>query len=425
MQQTATSDVETAFNALLKNPAVTKMLAELEADAARTLAEQRTLAEIPSPPFKERRRAEYFLRRFRDLGLADAAIDPEGNVIALRAGSGRGPRLVVASHLDSVFAEGTDVTVREADGALHGPGIGDNARGLAVMLSLLRAMQANAVKTVGDIMWVGSVGEEELGNLRGVRALLRDNPHIDGFVAIDGLKVTRIVNQATGSHRYEMIFSGPGGHSFAAFGLPSPIHAMGRAIAGIADLQTPSEPNPSAPKTTFTVGTVRGGTSVNAIAKEARMMVDMRSNSAEALLQLEDRVLAIVQQAVAQENARWRSDKIAVEIKLIGDRPAGMTPPDSAIVATARRAVTAVAPGSAIEFAASSTDSNLAMSLGIPAVTIGGGGEGGGQHSLNEWYKPTDAHLGPQSALLTLLTLAGLAGVSDPVLRRRFDRPAR
>ena len=416
MQQTAATSVETAFSALRTNPTVVKILAELAADAARTLAEQRTIAEIPSPPFKERRRAEYFLRRIRELGLANAAIDPEGNVVALRTGSGRGPRLVVASHLDSVFAEGTDVRVKEADGTLHGPGIGDNARGLAVILSLLRTLGANGIKTVGDIMWVGSVGEEELGNLRGVRALLRDHPDIDGFVAIDGLKVTRIVNQATGSHRYEMIFSGPGGHSFSAFGLPSPIHAMGRAIAAIADLQTASDP-----KTTFTVGTVRGGTSVNAIAKEARMALDLRSNSADALLQLEAKALAIVQQAVAQENARWRSDRIAVEIKLIGDRPAGMTPQASPIVEAARRAVTALAPGAPIEFAASSTDSNLAMSLGIPAVTIGGGGEGGGQHSLNEWYKPTDAHLGPQNALLTLLMLAGFAGVSDPVLPPQVD----
>jgi tripeptide aminopeptidase len=193
-QQTAATSVETAFNTLRANPTVVKILAELEADAARTLTEQRTLAEIPSPPFKERRRAEYFLQRFRELGLGDAAIDAEGNVIGLRAGSGGGPRIAVVSHLDSVFAEGTDVSVKEADGALHGPGIGDNARGLAVILSLLRAIGANGIETVGDIIWVGSVGEEELGNLRGVRALLRDHPDLDGFVAIDGLRVTRIVN---------------------------------------------------------------------------------------------------------------------------------------------------------------------------------------------------------------------------------------
>jgi len=414
MQQTMASDVETACAALLADPAVVTMLDGLKADAARTLAEQRTLAGIASPPFKEQRRAAHFLARFRELGLADAAIDPEGNVIGRRAGRGNGPKLVVCAHLDSVFAEGTDVTVTERDGALHGPGIGDNARGLAVTLALLRAMNAHGVDTVGDITWVGTVGEEELGNLRGVRALLRDHPDIDGFVAIDGLKVTRLVNQATGSHRYEMIFTGPGGHSFAAFGLPSAVHAMGRAIAGIADLQPPSDP-----KTTFTVGTVRGGTSVNAIAKEARMAVDIRSNAADELLRLEAQILAIVRDAVAQENRRWGSDKIAVEIKLIGERPAGATPADAPIVAAARRALAAVAPGHAVELAASSTDSNIAMSRGIPAVTIGGGGEGGGQHSLSEWYKPTEAHLGPQNALLTLLLLAGLDRVSHPVLGRR------
>lgn len=414
MQQTETSDIETACAALLADPAVVSMLDGLKADAARTLAEQRTLAGIASPPFKEQRRAAHFLARFRELGLADAAVDPEGNVVGRRAGRRNGPKLVVCAHLDSVFAEGTDVTVTERDGALHGPGIGDNARGLAVTLALLRAMNAHGVDTVGDITWVGTVGEEELGNLRGVRALLRDHPDIDGFVAIDGLKVTRLVNQATGSHRYEMIFAGPGGHSFAAFGLPSAVHAMGRAIAGIADLQPPSDP-----KTTFTVGTVRGGTSVNAIAKEARMAVDIRSNAADELLRLEAQVLAVVRDAVAQENRRWGSDKIAVDIKLIGDRPAGATPADAPIVAAARRALAAVVPGRTVELAASSTDANIAMSLGIPAVTIGGGGEGGGQHSLSEWYKPTEAHFGPQNAFLTLLLLAGLDGVSHPVLRRR------
>jgi len=278
----------------------------------------------------------------------------------------------------------------------------------------LRTIDAHAVKTVGDVMWVGTVGEEELGNLRGVKALFRDHRDIDGFISIDGLKIARVVNQATGSRRYEMIFRGPGGHSFAEFGVPSAIHAMGRAIAGISELITPSEP-----KTTFTVGTVRGGTSVNAIAGDARMAVDMRSTSPEELARLEARVLAIVQEAVAAENKRWTSDAIAVEIRLIGDRPAGMTAADSAVIETVRRTLGAIMPEPRIVLSASSTDSNLAMSLGIPAVTIAGGGEGGGQHSLKEWYRPTEAHLGPQNALLTLLMLVGLDGVSAPVLARR------
>jgi tripeptide aminopeptidase len=297
----AGSAVETAVGAILANPKVLKTLDDIKADDGRSFAEQKRITEIPAPPYKERLRAEYYLKRFGELGFKDAAIDSEGNVIALRRRSGGGrPKLVVSAHLDTVFPEGTDVTVKEKDGVILAPGIGDDARGLAALLSLIQAINANEVATVGDIMFVGTVGEEELGNLRGVKALFRDHADIDGFISIDGLGITRIVNQATGSHRYEMIFKGPGGHSFQEFGLPSAIHAMGRAIAGISDLQTPSEP-----KTTFTVGIVSGGTSVNAIASEATMAVDMRSDSPKELLKLEARLLDLLKAAVREENARW------------------------------------------------------------------------------------------------------------------------
>ena len=406
--------VESAYTAILAHPKVIKALEDIKADDERTLDEQKRITEIPAPPFKEKVRADYYLKRFFELGFKDAAIDTEGNVIALRKGSGGGPKLVVSAHLDTVFPEGTDVTVKEKDGIILAPGIGDDSRGLAALLSLIQAINANELKTVGDVLFVGTVGEEELGNLRGVKALFRDHADIDGFISIDGLGITRIVNQATGSHRYEMIFKGPGGHSFQEFGLPSAIHAMGRAIAKISELQTPAEP-----KTTFTVGTVVGGTSVNAIAAEARMAVDMRSDSTEELLKLEARLLDLVKQAVAEENTRWKSDKIAVEIKLIGDRPAGIVALDSPIVQATQRAVAAITRGSRVTFAGSSTDSNIAMSLGIPAVTIGGGGEGGNWHSRNEWYKPVDAYFGPQNALLTILVLTGLDGVTKPALAVR------
>ncbi|WKA29940.1 M20/M25/M40 family metallo-hydrolase [Bradyrhizobium roseum] len=411
-----TADAQTAsapgLEAILADPKIGKILDDIRADDVRTLAEQKRITEIPAPPFKEKLRAEYYRQRMQELGFKDAAIDAEGNVIALRKGTGGGrPRLVVSAHLDTVFPEGTDVTVKEKDGAIIAPGIGDDSRGLAAMLSLIKAMNENQVATVGDIMFVGTVGEEELGNLRGVKALFRDHADIDGFISIDGLGITRVVNQATGSHRYEFTFKGPGGHSFAEFGLPSAIHAMGRAIAKISELQPPSDP-----RTTFTVGTVSGGTSVNAIAAEAKMAVDMRSNSEEALLKLEARLLDLVKEAVADENARWKSDKMTVEVKLIGDRPAGIVPMDSPIVQAAERAVSAVTRGPKPTFAGSSTDSNIAMSLGIPAVTIGGGGEGGNWHSRNEWYKPVNAWYGPQNALLTVLILAGLDGVTQPAL---------
>jgi acetylornithine deacetylase/succinyl-diaminopimelate desuccinylase-like protein len=396
---------------------VIKALADIKADDARTLQEQKRITEIPAPPFKEKTRADYYLKRFRDLGIEGASIDAEGNVIALRKGSAGKPKLVISAHLDTVFPEGTDTTVKEKDGVIHAPGIGDDARGLAALLSVLQALNANEIRTVGDLMFVGTVGEEELGNLRGVKALFRDHKDIDGFISVDGLQITRIVNQATGSHRYEIIFKGPGGHSFQEFGLPSATHAMGRAIAKISDLQTPSDP-----KTTFTVGTVRGGTSVNAIAGEARMAVDMRSNATEELLKLEARVLDLVREAVNEENKRWNSDKITADIKLIGDRPAGLVAEDSPIVQATRRAVSAITRAPTVTFAGASTDSNLAMSLGVPAVTLGGGGEGGNWHSLNEWYKPTDAYLGPQNVLLTTLVLAGLDGVTQPLLPARPPR---
>src|SRR5215813_12723286 len=407
--------MDASLQALLANAKVVKTLEAIKADDARALEEQKRITEIPAPPFKEKVRAEYYLKRMQELGFKDAAIDAEGNVIALRKGTGGGrPKLVVSAHLDTVFPEDVDVTVKEKDGVINAPGIGDDSRGLAALLSLVKTMNENGIATVGDVLVVATVGEEELGNLRGVKALFRDHTDIDGFISIDGLGISRVVNQSTGSHRYEMIFKGPGGHSFQEFGLPSAIHAMGRAIAKIADLQTPSDP-----KTTFTVGTVSGGTSVNAIASEAHMAVDMRSNSTEELLKLEAKLLDLVKQAVAEENARWNTDKLTVDIKLIGDRPAGIVAADSPIVLAAQKSVAAVASGMKVTLAGSSTDSNQPMSLGIPAVTIGGGGEGGNWHSRNEWYKPVDGWLGPQRALLAVLLLQGLDGVSKPTLAVR------
>jgi tripeptide aminopeptidase len=409
------SSVDAAYQALVDTPKVKAAFEAIKADDAATFAEQKHITEIASPPYKEKVRAEYYLKRLQELGLKDAAIDAEGNVIALRKGTGGGhPKLAIAAHLDTVFPEGTDVTVKEKDGAFVAPGLGDDARGLVALLAIVKAMNANGIATVGDVLFVGDVGEEELGNLRGMKALFRDHTDIDGFISIDGLGIDRVVNQGTGSHRYEMIFKGPGGHSFQEFGLPSAIHAMGRAVAKIADLQTPSDP-----KTTFTVGTVSGGTSVNAIASEARMAVDMRSNSTEELLKLEAKLLDLVKQAVAEENERWKTDKLTVEIKLIGDRPAGFVAPDSPIVQAAQKSVAAVAGAQKVTLAGSSTDSNQPMSLGIPAVTIGGGGEGGNWHSRNEWYKPVAGWLGPQRALLTILMLQGLDGVSRPTLAVR------
>jgi acetylornithine deacetylase/succinyl-diaminopimelate desuccinylase-like protein len=359
-------------------------------------------------------RASEYLKRMKAAGLQDAHIDAEGNVIAVRKGSGRGPVLVVCAHIDTVFPEGTDVKVKVKDNRYAAPGIYDDGRGLASMLSIVRALNQANVRTVGDIVFLGSVGEEELGDLRGVKAFFREHRNVDGFISFDGIDITRVVHQATGSRRLRIAFTGPGGHSFSAFGLPSATHALGRAIAKIADVRTPDTP-----KTTFTVGTLKGGTSVNAIAAEAELGLDMRSNSAEELKKLEDRVLQIAREAAAEENARWNAkDVIKVDAKLLGDRPAGSASLDSPIVQAARRGVQAV--GSEVKaIIASSTDSNLPISLGIPAVTLGSGGIGGGAHGPGEWYSPVNAWLGPQSEMMTILGLVGVDGVTQPLLPKR------
>lgn len=409
-------DVRRVFDGLLASREVQQGLAFLKADEANTLAEQKAITMIPAPPFKEQARAGYCLSRFAALGLEEVRADKEGNVIGVRPGNGGGPKLVVSAHLDTVFPEGTELKIVEEDGRLFAPGIGDDARGLAEVLSLIRAFNATGVKTAGDLHFVCTVGEEGLGDLRGVKALFRDHQDIDGFISIDGPNVARVTYLAAGSHRYRVTFKGPGGHSFNEFRRPSAIHAMGRAIAGISELRTPAQP-----KTTFTVGTVRGGTSVNAIAGEAVMEVDMRSVENPPLLAIEAGILKAIRDAVAGENARWGSDQLSVEIELVGDRPAGAQPLDSPIMQGALAATRAVGVEPAPE-EPGSTDSNLPISLGVPAVTLGRGGKGGSQHSRGEWFDATDAYLGPQRDFLVILALAGVEGVSAPVLPKRPPR---
>ena len=405
---------EEAFAKLTAYAGVKQAVDFIKADDERTLKDQIELTEIPAPPFKEAVRAAEYQKRLKALGLSDARIDAEGNVIAVRKGSGNGPVLVVSAHLDTVFPEGTDVKVKVKGNRYEAPGIYDDGRGLASLLSMVRALNQTGLKTVGDIVFVGTVGEEELGDLRGVKALFRDNKAIDGFISLDGLDIGRIVNQATGSRRFRIIYTGPGGHSFSAFGLPSATHALGRAIAKISDVRTIEDP-----KTTFTVGTLKGGTSVNAIAAEAELGLDMRSNSAAELKKLEDRIMVLAREAADDENKRWdKKDVIKVEFKLVGDRPAGAGEMESPMVQAARRGVAAVG-GEVRNIAASSTDSNLPISLGIPAVTLGSGGIGGGSHGPGEWYSPVNAWLGPQMTLLTMLSLVGVDGVTAPLLPKR------
>lgn len=370
---------------------------------AETIEEQIAICQIEAPPFKEERRAEDFRRRLEALGLRNVRIDAEGNVIAERPGQPGEPVIVVSGHLDTVFPEGTDVTVRRDGTVLHGPGIGDDCRGLAILLSMARALEHAEVPTRGPIVFVGTVGEEGAGNLRGVRHLFQEElrDRVDYFISIDGTGLG-LTHDAVGSHRYAVTFRGPGGHSYGDFGVPNPLHALGRAMAKVAGFPARTDP-----RVTFSVGIVEGGTSVNSIAMTGTMHVDMRSLDAAALQAMDDRFQAAVREALDEENARWSSgERLTLEVDTIGIRPGGTQPPGAPIVVAAKEAGRAL--GFDVPTAASSTDANIPISMGIPAVTIDGGGRGGGAHSLSEWFDTADSHLGTQWAILFVLTLAGV-----------------
>jgi tripeptide aminopeptidase len=403
---------------LAGNARVRAALAQLQSEDTLTLREQIEIAEIPAPTFAEATRAKDYLRRLQALGLKNAYIDGTGNVIALRKGTRGTPLLVVSAHLDTVFPEGTDVKVTQREGRYYGRGLTDDSRGLAAMLAVIRNLQKSGIQTTGDVMFVATVGEEGLGDLRGVKGLFQDHPHIDGFISIDGTAGDEghtIVANATGSHRWEISFTGPGGHSYGAFGRPSAIHAMGRAIARIGEVRTPAEP-----KTTFTVGVVSGGTSVNTIASDAKMLIDIRSNEAQALLATEQQIMAAIEAGVTDENARWASQGIRFARKLLGERPAGMASKDSPVPRVAQQAWKSLGLKPP-PFDTASTDANVAIARGITAATISGGGLGGGEHGPDEWYQPVDAWQGPQTILLTTLALAGMDKVTRPELPARVQ----
>jgi acetylornithine deacetylase/succinyl-diaminopimelate desuccinylase-like protein len=380
------------------------VLTDLQRNNAWTLEQQAAVCQVPAPPFKEAARAAWYQQALIKLGYANTRIDSEGNVIAELRG-GDGPTVMLAGHLDTVFPEGIDATVKRDGTRMDGIGIGDDCRGLAVVLSVARAFKVHSIVPSGRILFVGNVGEEGAGNLRGVRHLFEKEfkGQVDYFVSVDGIG-QNVVSRAVGSHRYTITVSGPGGHSFGDFGMPNPTHALGRAIARIADLEVTDRP-----KTTFNVGIVRGGTSVNSISARAQMDIDMRSESAQSLADIDRRIRAAVDAGIAEEQKRWPNStaKLTVKYDTIGIRPTGAQSDDALIVKTAIQ--TAQLVGFAPRTSASSTDANLPIALGIPAVAIDGGGRGDGAHSLAEWYDDgVDGYKGPQWALLLVTALTGL-----------------
>ena len=380
----------------------------IDRDHDRFVREIIQITEIEAPPFKEDKRGKAYLEMLRQNGLASVEMDPEGNVMGVRKGVGAGPLIAIAAHLDTVFPEGTNVKVKRAGTRLSAPGVGDDSRALAVLLAIIRAMDAAKIQTDSDILFVGNVGEEGPGDLRGMRYLFQKGPYKDKikmFISLDGSGLGNdITNGALGSKRYKVTFKGPGGHSYGSFGLVNPAFALGNAIAKFSQMQVPFKP-----KTTFNVGVIGGGTSVNSIPFESWMEVDIRSESRDELNKAGETFLGLMHEAVDQEN-KVRSTaqgKIELDMKLIGERPSGETPLSSPLVQTASAVIRAF--GMNPTYSISSTDANIPISMGIPGITLDAGGRGGRNHSLDEWIdvEKTASVNGINVAMAILLSLAG------------------
>ncbi len=389
----------------MSTPHVARALRFFETNAAAITEEQIRICSIPASPFGERERAEYLSRKFSELGLTEVEIDEEGNCLGLLRGSSPAPLIIVSAHLDTVFSKDTNFEVVRRANRLFAPGIADDGCGLVALLALAQAIQTEQIPLEGSILFVGTVGEEGEGNLRGVRHLFtkgRWAKHVDAFLSFDGPGVDRITNRALGSRRYRVEVSGPGGHSWGDFGLPNPVHAIGRAISRLA-----SYPAPKEPRTTFNVGRMEGGRSVNSIPSEATMEVDLRSAAEVELQRLDAFFRRAVRDAVDEENAKRRPSDPLLKLKvdLIGERPTGETPADSPLVEIAMEATKLLGVEPRLD--QSSTDSNLPISLGIPAITLGAGGTSGSSHSLDEWYDPRGRDLGLKRGLLVILGLIG------------------
>jgi tripeptide aminopeptidase len=397
-----------AMKTLMASKGFATARASLDGDYDRIVKDLITLTEIPAPPFKEDVRAKAYLEMLRAEGLTDVELDGEGNAMGLRKGTGNGPLLVVTAHLDTVFPTDTDVKVRREGNKLLAPGIGDDTSSLPVLLAFIRAMKAASITTKSDILFMGNVGEEGPGDLRGVKYLFTKGKYKDRikqFISFEPGQA-RITDAGVGSKRYKITFKGPGGHSLGAFGLVSPAYAMAEAMVEFGKMQVPAKP-----RTVFNVGIVEGGTSVNSIPFEMAMTVDMRSEGVAELKAEEDYLLAIVPKAVAGENAMRSTAKgpITVDINLIGDRPVGATPRNADIVQTAAAAV--AAGGGTPSFGAGSTDSNFPMSLGIPAVTLGSGFQTERSHSLDEALV-LDRPAAVKHMAMGLATVLSLAGAT-------------
>ena len=372
----------------------------------KTIKNHIELTEIEAPPFKEERRAKEFAERLKLAGIENVWIDSIGNVIGFLKGSVGNKNIAIDAHIDTVFPEGTDVKVRVKNDTLFAPGIGDDTRGLAMILTLAETIKKNNIEPINNIIFIGTVGEEGLGDLRGVRYLFKNKtPKIDSWIAIDGGSIGRVNNQALGSYRYEVIFDGPGGHSWGAFGLVNPHHALGSGIKNF--INKADDYTSSGPKTSYNVGVINGGTSVNSIPFKSSMLIDVRSIEPNRLDDMEEILYNSMQEALKEQNEMKRSGPdLTLTINKIGNRPSGIVEESVPLIQKTIAATQYM--GVEPRLTIGSTDSNIPISLGVPAVTIGRGGDGGGAHSLDEWWINKEGYKSIQLALLILLSESGI-----------------
>ncbi|HEY7095887.1 MAG TPA: M20/M25/M40 family metallo-hydrolase [Terriglobales bacterium] len=373
---------------------------------------QMELARIPAPPFGESARTSWLLAKFREIGLDDVRSDDLGNVFGVHPGHGR-TFVSLSAHIDTVFPAGTPLNIRQQGGRIYGPGVSDNGAGVTAMLAIASLFRSVRIRHALPLLFIGNVGEEGEGDLRGMRRIFADanwNASISQSLILDGAGADTIVAEALGSRRFEVIVRGPGGHSWSDFGAPNPILVLARAIHTFT--QTPV---PASPKTTFNVGVIRGGTSVNSIPESASMRVDIRSTSTSEIERIEKALRLSLEYAVDEETqaveARGLSQRrpygLSSEVVVIGNRPAGELSPSARILQVVR-AVDAHL-GNVAQVQRASTDANIPLSMGREAIAIGGGGTGGGAHTLQEWFDCGGRELGLKRILLTLLALAGVS----------------
>jgi acetylornithine deacetylase/succinyl-diaminopimelate desuccinylase-like protein len=372
----------------------------IERSDERTLARQATLSAIPAPTGAEGARGARLTELYREAGLTDVGVDEVGNVTGWM-GARRDDAVVLSAHLDTVFGAGLDVSVERSGARLTGPGISDNARGLAALVTVAEALVRSRVSTVRPVRFTATVGEEGSGDLRGVKHLFANGlgrPH--AFIALDGAGLERIVHRALGARRYRVTYRGPGGHSWAAFGVANPANAVGRATALLAELP------PHTPRTTCAVVRLGGGTGLNSIPQEAWLDLDLRSEDPRALAQLDATVHAALARALADENGHRAAGTppLQLDLRRVGDRPSGLTPRAHPLVQAAIAATRAL--GRPHELACASTDANVPIALGVPAIALGAGGHAGDAHLPTEWYENIDGALGVVRALLVTAAMA-------------------